>query len=414
MEKQQKKGVTTSDRLLAEIRHLHPGLSFCGEPKNEILKVSDGLLNYVLSLLRNDPIQPPQVSMAQWRELLHILKSHWIIPLLYWHAGRLPDEFRPPVPVLDQMRAAFQWSRVRCLHMERQLREIATAFKAEGVRVLVLKGPAYGRTVYPDPALRPGSDLDLLVLPVHMRRSEAILGALGYQCEAGLFDVSEALYKEEEFVHVENPRDYLTIELHWRLHKLMGIRQDAGPEDLFFRAKTVASPSLAFEALDPVDALIHTAINNAFGHDEGMRLIWVYDVAVLSGSLTLPDQWKLLQERCVAWRARLAVELSLTMAREWLGLSLPPGFQDFSTWPRPTEIEAEAWEKVVHRHRDLPTLFKLRLPPCSGPVEKARLLFRLFFPPLDKVRKDFPNRKGFLVPLSYARRWWHWVEKLRS
>lgn len=409
-----KKGVTTSARLLAEIRHLHPELSFCGEPKNAILKVPDGLVNYVLSLLKNDRVRPPQVSMAQWRELLHILKSHWIIPLLYWQAGRLPDEFRPPASILDQMRDAFQWSRVRCLQMEKQLREIAAAFKAEGIRVLVLKGPAYGRTVYPDPALRPGSDLDLLVLPDQMRLSEAILEDLGYRCDAKLFDASEKLYKDEKFVHLKNPRDYLTIELHWRLHSFLGIRQDAGPEELFFRAKTVTGPSLVFEALGPVDALIHTAINNAFGHYDGMRLIWVHDVATLSSSLTVPDQWELLQERCVAWRARLAVELSLTMAREWLGLLLPSGFQDFSTWPRPTEIEAEAWEKIVHRHRDLSTLLKLRLPPCSGPIEKARLLFRLFFPPLDKVRKDFPTGKGFLVPLSYARRWRHWVEKLRS
>lgn len=108
MKKQKKKEVTTSARLLTGIRHLHPKLSFCGEPRNAILSVFEGLLNYILSLLKNDPIRPPRVSMDQWRALLHILESHWIIPLLYWQAGRLTDEFQPPADVLGQMRAVFQ------------------------------------------------------------------------------------------------------------------------------------------------------------------------------------------------------------------------------------------------------------------------------------------------------------------
>ena len=379
MEKQQKKGITTSARLLAETHHLHPGLSFCGEPKNAILKVSDGLLNYVLSLLKNDPIQPPQVSMAKWRELLDILKSHWIIPLLYWHTGRLSNEFRPPAPVMDQMRAAFQWSRVRCLHMDRQLREIAAAFKAEEIQVLVLKGPALGRTVYPDPALRPASDLDLLARPEDMVQARAILEELGYTCTARNFSAKETPDIHDNFAHTKNQRYFREIELHWRLHALIGIRQDAQTEELFARAVTVESPSVTFDALRPVDALIHRALNNAFNHDVSMRLIWIYDAALLAGELSVPDDWELLQERCVAWRARLAVELSLEMARAWLGLRLPKGFVDFSTWPQPTDIEADAWPKVVHRHHRLLSMVRLRMPAGFRPLEWVRLLTYLVF-----------------------------------
>ena len=404
---------TATTQLLTKIRHLHPNLQFCGKPRNAILTVSDDLLSYVLSLLKDDPIHAPRVSIEEWSELLSILRAHWVSPLLYWLIGRLPDEFRPPKPIVDRMRTTFQWSRTRCFHLEKQLREIVAAFKDEGVRVLVLKGPALGRTVYPDPALRPASDLDLLVKPDDMVQSREILEDLGYNCDARLFDAEESLYKDEKFLHLDNPRDYRAIELHWRLHSLLGIRQDAQTEELFDRAIRVETTSLTFEALDPVDALIHTAINNAFGHDDGMRLIWAYDVKMLALSLAVPGDWEQLQKRSVQWSARRAVELSIEMARAWLGLRLPQGFDDFTKWPQPTDSEVDSWSRVISRHHRLLSMISLRMPPCSGVMEKARLLARLAFPLRDKVCRDFPPPHDLLFPLSYVRRWWYWAKKLR-
>ena len=400
--------------LLNDIRHLHPNLQFCGDPPNAILSVSNPLLNYVLSLLKDDPIHAPRVSMEEWSELFFILRSHWVSSLLYWHLGRLRDEFRPPESIVDRMRASFQWSRTRCFHMEKQLREIVAAFNDEGVRILVLKGPALGRTAYSDPALRPSSDLDLLVRPDDMVQSCAILEDLGYKCEARLFDADETLYKDEKFVHLDNPRNYRAIELHWQLHTFLGISQEARTEELFHRAIKVETDSFSFEALDPVDSLIHTAINNAFGHDNGMRLIWIYDIKILALKLAVPDDWELLQKRCVEWRARLAVELSIEMARAWLGLRLPQGFDDFTKWPQPTDSEVNGWSKLISRHHRFLDLLSLRIPPSSGVVEKARLFIRLVFPPRDKVCRDFPPPHDLLFPLSYVLRWLHWVKKLRS
>ncbi len=35
-------------------------------------------------------------------------------------------------------------------------------------------------------------------------------------------------------------------------------------------------------------------------------------------------------------------ELSLVLARSWLGLQLPSGFESFCRWPPPTKEEAES------------------------------------------------------------------------
>jgi hypothetical protein len=72
-------------------------------------------------------------------------------------------------------------SRARHLLMTRALATILRHFATSDLAVIVLKGPVLAETVYPDPALRPFSDLDLLVRPEDRRRADLALRALGYQ-----------------------------------------------------------------------------------------------------------------------------------------------------------------------------------------------------------------------------------------
>ena len=91
-------------KLLEEIRNIHTGRKLCGEPQNALLNVSDDLLLYVLSLLRDDSPAVPDASIPEWNELISALSSHWITPLLYWKIGHLPYELRPPEDTTAQMR----------------------------------------------------------------------------------------------------------------------------------------------------------------------------------------------------------------------------------------------------------------------------------------------------------------------
>ena len=402
-----KKGVTTSAVLLAEIRHLHPELKFCGEPKNAILKVSDALLNYVLSLLRNDPVRPPQVSMTQWQELLSHLKSHWIIPLLYWHAGRLPDEFQPPAPVMDQMRTVFQWSRLRSIHMEKQLREITAAFKAEGIRILVLKGPAYGRTVYPDPALRPGSDLDLLVHPEDFIRSRKIMESIGYTCESRLFEGFKDFNCEENFTSRTNPKEMLPICFHWAMHMFPEKNAGNNVEALLRNATEAEGSGPRFLVADPVDALIHAAAHVIIHHNQDIRLLWIYDVALLSKGLKAPGDWKTLQSRSVKWGAQISVEYALNLAQILTGLQLPAEICDFSSWPNPAPDETSVLSKALNLHRRPDVRVRFRLSASATMGQKIRLLFRVIVPPPDEMRASYSHRTP--VFFCYFRLWGRWA-----
>ena len=400
--------------LIEQIRNIHQELQLSGEPKNSILNISDELLIYVTSLLRNELPRLPKVSMKQWLDFLSFLETHWIFPLLYRRAASLPAEVRPPELITHKMRMRYLSSSVRYLHMEKQLQEIFHAFQEKRVKVRVLRGPALAWSVYPDPALRPCSDLDLLVLPEQMIQARDVLESLNYKCLSQRFELVRNFFREEEFIHRTKPKDNFIVDLHWsnwEIHPFFGANGDSHLEELFQRAYPVKSSSLILETLDPVDALIHTAIHLAMIHSRDIRLIWISDIALLADQLHVPDDWQVLQKRSAAWRARLAVENSLKMAQLWFGLHLPTGFNDFSSWPQPSVDEKATWYHTIQSHWTT-VLLKRYFSNPSGIFEMARSLSRLLFPPPDIVRYCYPPSRDWLLPLSYIRRWHRWFREL--
>ena len=172
----------------------HPNLALCKAAGKSLLDVPDELLSYIWAILRNESPLTPEVPLDRWTQLLDVLRSHWIIPLLYRRIGSLPQEGRPPEPITYEMRQTFLHSRVRCLHMEKQLGEIVEALQNQEVQTLVLRGPGLAWSLYPDPAMRPSCDLDLLVLPEQVIRAREILEHLGYKCLAKRFETTREFF----------------------------------------------------------------------------------------------------------------------------------------------------------------------------------------------------------------------------
>jgi len=396
------------------IQEVRPDLKLGGTAEDFFFDVSDELLSYVRSVLRDESPLAPEASVDEWSSLLNFLQAHWIIPFLYQKIGSLPQECRPPETITDEMRQAFLLSRVRALHMEGQLREIIEGFQEEGVRVLVLRGPALAFSLYPDPAMRPSCDLDLLVIPEDVIKARGILERLGYRCLAKRFETAREFFREECFIHQEKPGNTFPVDLHWvhwELHSFFAGSERVDIKDLFSRAWKVETPTLAFETLHPVDYLIHSAIHLIMIHKNEMRLSWIYDTALLAQHLQVVDDWETLQERCVAWSARLPVEHCLKMAQVWAGLELPDGFDDFSTWPRPTEDESAVWADTM-RHHWVTILLKRSLSNPSLLLKRTPSLLRLLFPHPDIVRFCYPTSSNWLLPISYVRRWLRWIDDL--
>jgi len=223
--------------------------------------------------------------------------------------------------------------------------------------------------------------------------------------------MSRDFFCEEIFSHKNKASKYYPVELHWDLHSFSGISCKSKVEDFFSRARAVSikASNFTFAALHPVDALIHAALHLTLVHGQDMQLRWIYDISFLSRKLVVPDDWIILQARSVEWRAVLAMQNSLKMARIWTGLKLPVGFDDFSKWPDPAQIEIKAWSHAIRPYHNIISFFKLSLTDSSNISEKVGSIFHLIFPEPGIVRMNYPPLHRWLLPLSYIQRWWRWL-----
>ncbi|WP_034273136.1 nucleotidyltransferase family protein [Haloechinothrix halophila] len=77
--------------------------------------------------------------------------------------------------------AEHRTAQLRVLLLERELAAIVRRLTGAGVATRVLKGPAYARLDYPDPALRSFHDIDLLVRPADIDHAAATMRSAGYR-----------------------------------------------------------------------------------------------------------------------------------------------------------------------------------------------------------------------------------------
>jgi hypothetical protein len=136
----------------------------------------EALLRVVRCACDDLPFQPP--DDGEWPRLPSDADAHHLAPLLEW-VTRSAESSVPP-PVRAQLHALVlrqtAWHRARTAAAS----EILDALERSSIRTLVLKGAALAWTIYPSPALRPMTDIDLLVDRTDAPRAQVVIRQLGF------------------------------------------------------------------------------------------------------------------------------------------------------------------------------------------------------------------------------------------
>lgn len=395
----------------AELRTLHSRFPLAGSPPNALLEADPALLAYLLSVLRQNPTPPPARSAEEWRTFLSLLNGHGARPILAARLLQQPASLRPPDDVVERLRGELLRSAAVAMREDRVLATLLERLRERGIAPLLLKGAALSRSVYPDPAMRPGSDIDLLVREDELEASSEVILGMGYRAPYDFHAFSRFTTPHQVFLPPEPMAR--PLELHWGLGQ--GFAQDPGRlEGLFSRSIAVPYPAFAFRTLGHVDHLAFCAHHALYHHGSGVRLSWVCDLAYLSGMLA-PTDWQALPGRAVEHRARVATETGLRMAAAWTGtpdLALAGGFE---TWPEPGPAEFSDWEHVAVEGSPRFRVLRMQLHFIPSRRGKARYLVGSLFPPREKIRFDFPEpgpprhlrALGSTYPYQWIRYWRH-------
>jgi len=297
----------------------------------------------------SDSVRSRLAAVADWDSSLKVLAYHGLLPATH-RVVRLHDV--PCAPkVRRHLAAAFLRGVARARAQEQALAELVRGLLDAGIDHLVLKGAAIARLAYPEVALRPMDDLDILVAPDQGRAAREVLLALGYSAPLPTTRF-ERLQHQQPTAQRYTDGELLCVEIHHTLFNLVvGEHIDMSLLPRPFAQFDLAGIPIRHLGIEGLLWMQHRGLRKLA---EPLRAIHLLDLALLAQRLPEAAPGPSLRcRRPRLWFGLLALDEWLPLgraARQYLGF--PPrrsGIQtenpgeDYRGWPRPRQGSWLAW-----------------------------------------------------------------------
>ncbi len=321
-------------------------------------------------------------AVRDWDGALEKAGREGIAPLLYWTLRDDPGAV--PSSVLESLRLAFLRNLARATRIYRELEIFLESLRRSGLRAALTKGGRLALDVYPDIALRPFWDVDLIVHPADWDGVRRLLAGLGF-VEAGGTAPVAAGAAGPDLDWTYSPyfkKGPLFLEFH--AHPL-GLHFPSRGEDGFWssagRLQVRGTEAMVLPAENELCYLCVHAQQHSYD-----RLIWLADIARLAGRPGLDWDWvcRIARDERIRGPVFYGLHLAATL---WPG-SVPAGPRDEL---RPGPVESAGlrllWPEASTASRRDATPWPYYMPSILSlwerrdPALAARTIGQIFFPP---------------------------------
>lgn len=309
------------------------------------------------------------LGVRDWAALNAMASQHRLKPLLYAQLGTSPA--LPPELRAD-WQAEHRVAALRAMLTRQELIDCANLLEAAGLAPIALKGAWLTRHAYPDPALRPMRDIDLLVPRDGVLAGYAALLAAGYtELEPPEMPLAQVVRLDKHMPPLLAPRGTV-VELHHRLWEPDGRLDHASPaqNEAALRSRAACDDD-GLHYLAPHDTLAHLIVHAVYSHrlDCGPLLLPDIDFLVQAAPIDWAAFWT--QASAEGWRsgARLVLDL---VAQYRTGAAID--FGPDSGPPSPPELFEAAPDLLL---QDLDTRGSAGLAAAALKAGPAKLLQRL-------------------------------------
>ena len=258
------------------------------------------------------------LTADDWARLEALAHSYHCEPMLH-HRRR--DDDTIPADLRARWRTSHRASAMRALVLKAELGEVCALLENAGLAPIALKGAWLAWHAYPAPALRPMTDLDLLLTPETVVAGYDLLQAHGYRVAAPPeMALADLLRFDKHLPELIAPRGTI-IELHHRLWEPDGRLDHASPahDEAAVRARAVRIDGISYPA--PTDMLAHLLIHAAYGHRLNCGPVILSDVAFFLQRY--PVDWPQFWTRAAREGWRPGARLLLAVAARYHDLDIP-------------------------------------------------------------------------------------------
>ena len=267
-------------------------------------------------------------SGLDWDSVLEASIRHAVSPLLKWGLDQVAraeaiDGLVPPA-VFHDLDVLYRGSAQRNRRLYAALAEIVAGLRPAGVEAVGLKDVQLAVEIYPEPALRPMGDIDLLILEEDYDAVARALARLGYRPRPG----ADVPYTRKYALgqHFRRPSDDVWIDVQWNV---MQREWDVCGEGSFtydgagMWHDAVPMQRAGFELRAPAleDMLFHLCLHLE-GHGYG-ELVLFCDIAELIRQQGNVLDWNRVLEIARGYGAESSVYYVLLLTERLLGAAIP-------------------------------------------------------------------------------------------
>ena len=328
-------------------------------------------------------------------QLVDAAHDHGVGPLL-WQA--LESTRGPGLQLRNALADGVRAAATADVFIQRDMQVVLAALAAAHVRALVIKGSALAYTVYSKPWLRPRTDTDLLVpygdVPAAMQALERCGYTRSDALTSGTFVSHQIAFERTDEHDVHH-----VVDLHWKVVNPQILADSLPFEDLWGQAEPAPALGPAARVPAPVASVLLGCIHRLAHHQGHDRLIWLYDLRLLTAGFDDTD-WRALERlACSSGVAGLCLD-GLRQAQDHLGMPLPKALPGALAAAARAEPSQQYLQGTV-RQRDvlLSDLRKLK-----GWRARLRLLREHAFPPVAFIRQRYGVNNPLLTPALYVLR----------
>ncbi|MBK6726690.1 MAG: nucleotidyltransferase family protein [Xanthomonadales bacterium] len=312
-----------------------------------------------------------------------LLAQRWSVSPSLAHPLRLALQRHLRQAALDELaRDAFE-------------RTILRQLAAAGIVCVVLKGAALARWLYPQPFQRPRADLDLLFSRrEELAAAETALARVGFRWNGVL--TNGPSFERVLIGNLAGQEHH--VDAHWRLANHPVFADSFDFAELLRASQPLASLA-GSPALGKVHALAHACLHrvNNLLDGRGDRLIWLYDIALLTRSLD-PQGWSALCALAKAKQIAGPCADGLSASSEFLHAPVSWAVLEALR----TSANAEDFDMRFASRR---WYFEAQLLARLRWWQRPRQLAQKFFPGRAYMYQRYGLQRGTELPAAYLRRW---------
>jgi len=267
-----------------------------------------------------------------WDFILKKIIQSDIAPLAFHNLSGLKNN-KIPLWFLENLHKSYDHTLVKNLFIQKTLNNVLSLFSTENIPTIALKGIFMGDIIYEDIALRPLSDIDILVKKTDLQRVDRLLQQNGYikfteyPNQISIFQIS--YFKDNDAA--QNCLKRISMDVHYDLH-ISWTSSVISPDFLWHNTitKDVNGVTILYPSLE--NSIIYAALH-FFRHFSAAficpdtfsfpRLKFILDIHEIISMKQNEIDWNYILDFCNRNDIKYILYFSLILSKNYFDTNIP-------------------------------------------------------------------------------------------